>query len=218
MLRIRANNVTFRSRSGNRDAVIIRGEGMYGNITHIFDVSGTNFTVADLTIGWVKAHAIQIHGEHNADSPLIHNVRFVDTYQPMLNVSTDGGRYSSDHGIVEWCLFEYSPELGPRDYIGGVDAHQACNWVVRNNVFRNITNQNSRLAEYAIRFSSESSNTVVESNVITNCDRGIGFGLERHEHLGGMIRNNMVHTTRDVSINLVHSRDTMVYNNTVYVN
>ena len=50
---------------------------MFGGVSHVFNVPGSNFTAADLTIGWVANHAVQIH--HTADNPVIHNVRFVDT-------------------------------------------------------------------------------------------------------------------------------------------
>ncbi|MCP4433027.1 MAG: hypothetical protein GY806_18800, partial [Gammaproteobacteria bacterium] len=58
--------------------------------------------------------------------------------------------------------------------------------------------------------------TVVERNKIIDCDRGIGFGLGNNGHIGGIIRNNMVYTTRDVGIGLESSSNTKVYNNTVY--
>lgn len=215
MLWISGNNVTFRSRSGNRDAVVIRGQGISGNVSHIFNVPGDNFTAADMTIGWVANHAIQIHSD--SDNPVVHNVRFVDTYEQMLKVSyRPGDSTSSDNGLVEWCVFEYSAGIGPQYYIGGIDAHQAHNWTIRNNVFRYIRSPEADLAEHAIHFWSESSNTLVEHNIIINCDRGIGFGMGDRGHSGGMIRNNMVSTTRDVGIGLENSRNTAVYNNTVY--
>jgi parallel beta-helix repeat protein len=141
----------------------------------------------------------------------------VDTGEQMLKVSfRPGDSTSSDNGLVEWCIFEYSAGVGPQYYIGGVDAHQAYNWIIRNNIFRHIRSPESDLAEHAIHFWSESNNTLVEHNFITNCDRGIGFGLGDQGHVGGMIRNNMVHTTRDVGIGLENSSNTAVYNNTVF--
>ncbi|GAK59948.1 hypothetical protein U27_06934 [Candidatus Vecturithrix granuli] len=215
VLWISGNNVAFRSKSGRQDAVIIHGHGMYGGISHIFNVPGDNFVVADMTIGWVANHAVQIHSD--ADNPIIHNVRFVDTGEQMLKVSyRPDDNDSSDNGLVEWCVFEYSAGVGPQYYIGGIDAHQAHNWIIRNNLFRNIRSPEGELAEHAIHFWSESQNTLVENNMITNCDRGIGFGLGDRGHIGGMIRNNMVHTTRDVGIGLENAHGTRVYHNTVF--
>ncbi len=220
MLYITADNVTVRSDSGNRDSVTIGGQGMSGGVPHVFLVRGSNFTIADITLGWVANHGIQIQGEQDADSPHILNVRFVDTGEQMLKVTYGSNSTSSDNGIVECSTFEYSAGIGPQYYIGGIDAHQAHGWIVRNNFFNDIRSpeagSNGRLAEHAVHFWSDSSGTLVEGNQITDCDRGIGFGLGDRGHQGGIIRNNMVHTTRDVGIGLENSAATHVYNNTLY--
>jgi len=217
MLFVTTDYVTLRSVSGNREAVVLKGKGMTGAVPHIFLVKGKHFTVADLTLGWVKNHGIQIQGELDADYPLIHNVHFVDTGEQMLKVSfTPGNATSSDNGILEWSLFEYSAGVGPQYYIGGIDAHQAHRWTVRNNTFMDIRSPESALAEHAIHFWSDSEDTVVEKNIIINCDRGIGFGLGDEGQDGQIIRNNMIHTTRDVGIGLESSINVMVYNNTLF--
>lgn len=217
MLHVYTDNITLRSLSGNRDAVVLKGRGMNGSVSHVFLISASNFIVSDITLGWVANHGIQVQGEQDADAPLIHNVRFVDTREQMLKVSFGSlNSPGSDNGIVEWSLFEYSAGIGPQYYIGGIDAHQAHNWIVRNNEFRHIRSPQTTLAEHAIHFWSDARHTLVDNNVIVNCDRGIGFGMNDQTHVGGIIRNNMVHTTRDVGIILENSSDTLVYNNTVF--
>ena len=197
--------------------MVIRGQGMSGGVSHVFNVTGSDFTAADLTIGWVANHALQIHS--SSDHPVIHNVRFVDTGEQMLKVSyVPGDSAGSDDGLVEWCLFEYSAGVGPQYYIGGIDAHQARHWLVRNNVFKHIRSPEAAdLAEHAIHFWSGSSHTLVEGNRICDCDRGIGFGLGDRGHSGGIIRNNMVHTSRDVGIGLESASGAEVYHNTVFI-
>ncbi len=217
MLQITADHVTVRGLSGNRDAVVLRGNGMQGDIPHVFRVAGKYFTAADLTVTLVRNHGIQIAGEQDADSPLIHNVHFVNIGEQMLKISfRPGSAIGSDNGIVEWSLFEYTAGVGPQYYIGGIDGHQTNRWIIRNNTFRNIRSPESRLAEHAIHFWSNAKDTIVEENVITNSDRGIGFGMGEYGEDGLIIRNNMVHTTRDVGISLESARNVMVYNNSVY--
>jgi len=61
----------------------------------------------------VRNHAIQIHGEADADYPLIHNVRIFDTGEQMIKVSFAAGNdVGSDGGIVEGCFLEYPGESG----------------------------------------------------------------------------------------------------------
>ena len=211
------DNITIRSKTGNRDDVIIRGKGMDGNIASIFVIGGDNITVANVTLGWVANHAIQVKGESDADNFLAHNVRFVDTYEQLFKVTYNSSTpdVRADNGIIRHCLFEYTAGVGPQWYIGGIDCHNGKDWLVKGNIFRNIVSPENRLAEHAIHFWSESENTTVEGNLITNCDRGIGFGLGNRGHGAGLIINNMVHTTRDVGIGLENADGVKVFNNTV---
>lgn len=223
LLHITGDNITIRGQSGNRAAVIIRGQGMEGGVSHVFLVRGSYFTVRDMTIGWVYYHAVQIHGELGASHVTISNVRIVDTREQMVKVSTSSSSpYSSTNGLVENCLFEYSAGIGPQWYIGGVDAHKSSNWIIRNNIFKNIASPSGSIAEHAIHFWSGSQDTLVEGNLIIDCDRGIGFGLGSSPHVRGVIRNNMIsHSTRnpafaDVGIDLQSSTDARVFNNTIF--
>jgi hypothetical protein len=209
------DNITIRSSSGQRNSVVIRGQGMAGSVTRIFMVSGDGFVAVDMTIGYVSENAIEFL--QNSDNHVVHNVHFVDTGAQMLKVTLaapDTAR--SDNGLVEWCMFEYQAGVGPQDYIGGIFAHRARNWTVRHNVFKHIRSPGGPPAGFAVHFWSESSGTLVEYNTITNCDRGIGFGMGSSGHQGGLIRNNMVHTTRDVGISLETSTSTFVYNNSLF--
>lgn len=218
MLVITAPDITIRGATGNRDDVVLQGAGMSGGVAHVFLVQSDRFTIADLTLGRVANHGIQVQGEHDADDLLVHNVRVIDTGEQMLKVtySTTAPDVRADRGIVRCSLFEYTAGIGPQYYIGGIDAHHAMDWEVRDSVFRSIRSPDASLAEHAIHFWSDSRNTVVERNIIVGCDRGIGFGLGSSTHTGGVIRNNMVYSTRDVGIGLESSAGTKVLNNTVY--
>ena len=224
---VSADGVTVRGASGNRDAVLIQGQGMQGGVSHVFEVAGSHFTLKDLTIGNVGNHGVQIHGELDADYATIRNVRIIDTFEQMIKGSYDAEGapgVGSDHGLVEDCLLEYtSPSgLGPQDYIGGIDVHHGADWTVRGNTFRNIRSPSVDVAEHAVHFWNGSRGTLVERNVIINCDRGIGFGLGDMGHQGGIIRNNMIYHDSsegfaDVGIGLESAPGAQVYNNTLFM-
>jgi hypothetical protein len=216
-LMITANQVAFYGHSGNRDDVIIRGQGMWGDVGYVFWVQGSYFKAAHMTIGWVCYHAVQIHGQENADNPIIYDVRIVNTGEQMVKMTyAQGNAAGSDNGQVRCCLFEYSDGIGPQYYIGGLDGHQCSNWQVINNEFRYIKSPDEDLAEFAIHFWTNSKNNQVMNNRIVDCDRGIGFGMGDRGHQGGIIANNMIYTTRDVGISLETASNISVYNNSLY--
>jgi hypothetical protein len=179
-----------------------------------------------MTLQEVGNHAIQVHGEdpYDADSPLLSNLHVKDTGEQMIKVSyTDGQPAGSDNGILEDSLLEFTAGIGPQYYIGGIDAHNAHDWIVRRNTFKGIRSPSGSVAEFAVHFWSNGSNTLVERNLILNCDRGIGFGLGTRGHSGGVIRNNIIWHENlgsdygDVAISLETAPGARVIYNTIWL-
>lgn len=217
---ITGDNIVFRSLSGKRDSVILRGGGMFSSnqTENGFGVAGNYVTIADLTIKDVGNHGIQVSGHHLT----VHNVRIQDTYEQMIKGSTSGT--SIDSAVVQCSLFEYTAGIGPNWYIGGLDIHKGKHWLVNDNIFKDITSPNNAAAEHAVHFWDQSIENIVERNRIINCDRGIGFGLgtNGNQNTGGIIRNNMIYNNGaglydDVGIGLESSPHSQVYNNTVWI-
>jgi hypothetical protein len=219
MLWVSASGVMVRSESGDRDAVSIRGQGPFGAVTHVFNVAGSGFVARDLTLGNVSQHAVQL--QPDVDDVRLSNLHIRETGEQMVKVAYDSQDLSatSDRGLLENSLLEYA-EIGPQFYIGGIDAHNAVGWVVRDNTFRNIRSPAGSVAEHAVHFWSGSRDTLVERNMIVDCDRGIGFGFGGRGHGPGIIRNNMIFNGvddgfADVGIGLESATAVEVYNNTV---
>jgi len=237
MFHIRCPGLVIRGESGDRDAVTIRGpdEGTAASAHHIFLLSADNVTIADLTLGYCRYHGVQIRGESPADvaGTWIHNCRLVNCNEQFIKGSSSpDDPVGATDGIIESCLFEFTAGYGYQYYTGGIDIHKGVNWLVRDNLFRDIRSPDGEehIAEHAVHFWNRSptrpQNVVVERNWIINCDRGIGFGLWRYQggHNGGnsIIRNNMIYNDgegdhTDVGLSLEHACDVTVDNNTVIV-
>ncbi|HOW97593.1 MAG TPA: right-handed parallel beta-helix repeat-containing protein [Kiritimatiellia bacterium] len=233
-LPVTCDGVIIRSLGGDRDAVVIRGpdEGASASLQHVFWVTASHVTIADLTFGWCLYHGIQAHGEtpYNVSHLWVHNCRIVNCNEQFIKgTSIDGDPEGVTDGLVENCLFEFTSGWAYQFYTGGIDAHKAANWTVRDNLFRNIRATDG-LAEHAIHFwkrnTARPQNVAVERNVIVNCDRGIGFGLggwaDGHDGGTSVIRNNVVYNdgagpNTDVGIGLESATGVKADNNTVVV-
>nr|WP_321513659.1 right-handed parallel beta-helix repeat-containing protein [uncultured Pseudodesulfovibrio sp.] len=222
-LSVQTDGVTIRSKSGNRDKVWLVGPGMDSDVGHIFHVIGSDFTLRDMTVGRVANHAVQIHGESGAHRPCLANLHIIDCREQLVKVSAslDQPNAGCMGGVIENSLFEYTAGVGPNYYIGGVDAHNAKGWIIRNCEFRNISSPAKQAAEYAVHFWSGSRDTLIENNQIVDCDRGIGFGMGDSPHFGGVIRNNVIiHGPKgyyaDVGISLESTTGAFVTDNQIF--
>jgi hypothetical protein len=213
---VTGDGITIRSESGDRDKVIIRGEGVTGYLIRCIAVSGKNFTVADVSMGLVFGEALRIL--HDADDCLVHNVRFFDCGSYMVSVRGQaGGQSWTDRGIIEWCLFEYAEEADPNPIAGGISAAQADSWSIRYNIFKDISGPGAATVGFAIAFSYLSNNTIVEHNTISGCDHGVAIGGGSTDDCqGGIIRNNMIQTM-NVGIRLESAASVSIYNNSIFV-
>ncbi len=219
--------ISVKSQSGNRSAVIL--DGNYVS-SEIFQIIASNVTIADLTLQKAKDHPIHIMGGDNSDitGVVVSNVHIIDPGQQAIKINPRNG-YSVNNGIIKDCKIELT-ESG-RNYVwnhngscytGGIDAHSASGWEIRDNEIKGFW-CSAGLSEHGIHFWNDSKNTLVERNLIIDCDRGIGFGLSSSAHHGGIIRNNMIfhpgnHGFSDVGIGLESADNVKVYNNTIFLN
>jgi hypothetical protein len=225
-LEVLAPHVTLEGPPGARASAIVQGDSMSASarVGNLIRVAGAYFILRDMTLRRSRWHLIQIAGEDGAEAPVIRDCILEDSYEQMLKVSVRAARpqMTSDGGLVENCTFQYTAGVGPEFYIGGIDAHGAKHWTVRNNVFRDIASPSRSVAEFAVHFWDGSADDLIERNLIIDCDRGIGFGLKGKPNRGGIIRNNMIYHApgagfADVGIALADSPGTRVYANTVFL-
>ncbi|MCI0414551.1 hypothetical protein L0222_17375, partial [bacterium] len=143
----------------------------------------------------------------------------------MIIKSNPGLNGGNKNGIVQNSLLEFTATANGT-YSGAIDVHAGRNWIIRDNVFRNIrAPEGAGLAGPTILMWKGTRDTIVERNRFFNCQYGIAFGLGPRtpdDHSGGVIRNNFYHRkvseSGDVAIYLADSPYTKVLNNTIILN
>ncbi len=206
-------NVTIRSLSGNRNGVIF-DDNYQG--TEVITIAAPNVTIANLTIKRARTHAIHVISSASADTvnTLIYNVRIVDPGLQAIKIQPSNQSFFVDYGEVACSVMELT-ENGRTEvydyngscYTGGVDAHQARGWIVRDCTIEGFWCDTS-MSGQGVHFWTGSRDTLVERNTFINNARGVGFGLIENgdgrsysdnpcpdangyvDHFGGIIRNN----------------------------
>lgn len=214
-LRIHTPNVTLRSASGNRDAVIL--DGQY-KTAELIQVAASNVTIADITLREARHHPIHVMAKNGETlNTLIYNVHIIDPGQQAIKINP-GKSGHPDKGTIACSHIELTDvgrsAIRNNCYTGGIDAHKAHGWTIRDNLIEGFWCPTG-LAEHAIHMWDNSSDSVVERNRLIHNARGVGFGMGKKGHSGGIIRNNMIHTLQDVGIGLETAPNAKVYNNTV---
>ncbi len=224
-INVSADSVTIGSLSGNRESVILQGQGM-GNsaVSKIFWVNADHFTARDMTLQLVYDHAIQTHVD--TDGLTLKNLLVRDVRTQLIKVPWDGDDTKwSEKGLIEDCSFEFSSGHCYQQYSGGPDILHARNWTVRNNICRGIRSPTSSPTGGAIMFWQYCDDIIIENNKIINCDRGIIAGLtSSHTQTGVVIRNNMIYHADiddgnfegDASIVAESAPGVEIYNNTIF--
>lgn len=246
LLHFTTPGVTLRSASGDRDAVVL--EAGYG-IGEIALISASDVTIADVTLARAFYHPIHVTGgaAANSEHVTIYNVAVIDPGQQGIKVNASPEGFYSDYGSVACSQVELTDagraQVKDNCYTGGVDAHSAWGWSIRDNFIKGFWCE-AGLSEHAVHFWVTGRDTVVERNVIVDCARGIGFGLGEMGngksrvydddpcpgksylgHIDGVIRNNTVWAASpamfasaagfDSGVALEQACGAQVYHNTV---
>jgi hypothetical protein len=216
-LRFDVPDVTLRSAGGNRQAVVLDGNYI---TTEIIQVVASDVTIADLTLREAYYHPIHVMTTGGGDTlnTLIYNVHILDPGEQAIKINPAVAGYYPDDGLIACSHIELTdagrPHIRNDCYTGGVDAHQARGWVIRDNVIEGFW-CDSGLSEHGIHMWRGCRDTLVERNMLRDNARGIGFGLAESDsgrtypdnpcpgadggyvdHYGGIIRNNFVFARR----------------------
>lgn len=217
-------NVTLRSASDDASKVIIDGLNGYSGsgtdtrVPELVNISASNVTIAHVTVTNARDHLVHI--VPGAASPTnqvkLYAIVATDPGEQAVKINPNGSGNYTDDGEISCSRIELTAKARPwvesahadGCYTGGIDAHQARGWKIKNNTIKGFWCPTG-LSEHGIHLWSGSRDTVVESNRIVDCARGIGFGLIDHGtgrsypdnpcggeqnmgHYGGEIRNNTI--------------------------
>jgi hypothetical protein len=199
-----------------------------------------NVILADLSVGEVYWHAIDLEALEGAQQVHMYHCHFFNAGEQIIK-SNPTSNSGVDNCTLEYCLVEYTngPSVidhgGGTGYTAALHAHEAHNWVISNNLFRNFHTSDSTVTWYSptILMWNHSAGTIVEGNTFIDCDRAVAFGLQQvtdgYDHQGGVIRNNFVYqhpglfsdarrAGSDGQLLVYDSPGTQVYHNTVLTN
>jgi hypothetical protein len=111
--------------------------------------------------------------------------------------------------------------------IQGIDCNACPSWVVRDNEISDVRAREGGTSGTAIQFKSGSRDTVIERNVLHDSFIGVSFGGfgnpmgwsgQPWEHVGGVVRNNVIYRCEDAGITVISARDALIANNTLWSN
>ena len=221
-------DITIRSKSGDRTAVIIEGQGMAAGgsgIGHGIYIAADNVTIADLTVRQTQHHGIFV--TPGSDNCSIYNVMVMDTGEQLIKASGGSDQAPKLGGTIACSLIAYTTTLDDGDdgwYTNGIDLLNTKGWTIRDNTLRNIRHHpdlTDQLAGPAILVWQGASDTLIEGNRIIDCDIGIALGNAGGggvQHTGGIVRNNTIkgYSGSDVGIGLIRATGALVEHNTVY--
>lgn len=235
-LDIHTDNLTLRGESGCRERVILDGtKSQHGELVGITRCSGVN--IADLTIQNIKWNGFKINSNTNVQMVTIYNCIIHNIWQRgvkgVIVPKEDRENTRPNNCRVQYCLFYNdrakrfsddpadTPENFNGDYIGGIDAMYAKNWVISDNVFIGIQGRN-RSARGAVFLWHDSQDCIIERNIIIDCDTGIAMGnsyrgSETTTHCSRFIvRNNFITRSPESGIVADYTRDCRIVHNTIH--
>jgi len=177
---LQTEGVTVRGATGDAQDVIIDGnwETPFG-----LSINASEVTITDLTLRRFYNHPIHVTPAAGASisGVELYRIRIIDPAEQAIKINTaDGGSLFADQGVIACSHLELTQEgrgyVRNNCYTGGIDAHQAWGWQIRDNHIEGFWCANG-LSEHGVHFWRGGRDTVIERNILVNNARGVGLGL-----------------------------------------
>jgi hypothetical protein len=223
VMMLNKNRVTVRGKSGDREKVILDGD-QQGSGQMLWFTQTSDSTLADVTIKNIGSNAVSFKAENGPIvKPTVRNVHFINVWERSLKGTKNTDEAGCPRGgLIEGCLIETEhaknqDDAAGGDYIAGIDMMGLRGWTFRGNTFKNINGRNGG-ARGAIFLWVDSKDVLIENNLFINCDRGIALGNPSgtQDMDGAIVRNNVIINSGDKAMEIVHVKNCIIYNNTVW--
>jgi parallel beta-helix repeat protein len=222
-------NLTIRSQSGNRDAVVVQGLGISSRTTQFcFKLYRSDYiTFENFTMKDVYWHCVQVN--EGSEYATFRNLVMWDAGEGPIKGTSPGtsGPYC-DYGLVEDCAIGYT-DTGERSCVEGIDLVACNDWVIQDCEFYKARKSGGPAkVGWGFFAKGNSQDTVVDDCYFEDCDIAISFGGggtssqyfrdgdETYEHRRGIMKNNVVNRTKDVGIYMYYAMQFKIYNNTIW--
>lgn len=230
---IETDNVTLRGASGDRHKVILDGSSSrHGELIGISRCVGV--TIAHLTIENVKFNGFKINSNLGAKQVTIYDCVIHNVWERGIKVPrAPKEELMADGCRVQYCLFyndrakQFSDDEADTaenfngNYVGGIDAMNAVNWIITDNVFVGLQGR-TREGRACVFLWHDSRGCVVERNVILDCDVGIALGNPHKKAETAMhatdciVRDNLIVHCPETGILACYTKDCEVSRNSIY--
>ena len=209
---LQANDVTIRSASGQREAVILDGQDCDLTYTSGLDIvpllsilkifGAKNACIADITFKNSDKYGIAFYGDSEVWGLNIYNVKFHNIWVRGLKGSNQnriGDSFTNTHspekgravrpkdGQVKYCLFinddpKMEDGIDHIYYLAGMDLMGIKDWTISDNLFIGIRSRVNQ-GNAGIFIWQDCERVLIERNIVINCDQGINLGNFGHRKL-----------------------------------
>lgn len=223
--------------SGTKIApIIVAARDGLGSV--VIDGAGSQITIRFSAAAYIRLQALDITGggyhgvffNKGAHDIIIDGNRIHDNHQRQpLNSHAElkGSGANGRPGRIFITNNEiFHTRHPPGGNFQGIDCNFCDDFVIAGNYLHDIGKPTSELYSHydrgaCIQMKSSSKNTLIERNRFARCHIGIVFGgegLASPEHVGGIVRNNLIYDSGEIGIAIVNATGGVLAHNTLFQN
>ncbi len=225
-----------KSSGTNSNPVTVTARDGPGTVT--IDGAGNDITIKFNRSEYIELKALDITGggyhgvffDNGARNITVEGNRIYDNHaQRPLNSHAEvkgSGRKIPIRNITITNNEIFHSQHPPGGNFQGIDCNTCIDFVITGNYLHDIREPTSEPYSHydrgsCIQMKSNSQNTVIERNRIERCHIGIVFGGDgvlRPSHVGGIVRNNVIHDSTEIGIVAVNASGGKIVHNTFFGN